>query len=116
MTRVLIVDDEVDIAETLQSFLELEGFEAVVAVDGVEALQKAHDTDPDLILTDMMMPRMGGPELIARIRESPELEHTPIIAMSGKHQVTDDVPFFHKPFEPDALIAEIRHLVADPDR
>jgi CheY-like chemotaxis protein len=66
---------------------------------------------PDLILTDMTMPRMDGSELIARILNTPELAARPIIAMSGEQQIDDEVAFFRKPFDPAALIAQIDRLL-----
>ncbi|HLU50009.1 MAG TPA: response regulator [Planctomycetota bacterium] len=114
MRTILVVDDEFDIAETLKSYLEIEGYRAIVAFDGRDALHKAIESKPDLILTDMMMPHMDGSELIARVRSSPAIDGTPIIVMSAVERLEElDVPFFRKPFDPAELVAEIRRQLGE---
>lgn len=110
MKTILIVDDEVDIAETLQSFLELNGYRVIVAFDGRDALHKVLEQKPDLVITDMMMPRMDGGELIAHIRAAPAVKDTRIITMSANHW-PHELPFFRKPFSPRDLIAVVRRLL-----
>lgn len=110
MKTILIVDDEIDIAETLQSFLELNGYRVIIASDGQEGLHKVLEQKPDLVITDMMMPRMDGAELIAKIRATPAVQNTQIITMSA-NQWPHELPFFRKPFSPRDLIAEVRRLL-----
>jgi CheY-like chemotaxis protein len=110
MKTILIAEDEVDIAETLRMYLELVGYRVILAADGRDALGKAIEHTPDLILTDMMMPRMDGPELIQKIRDTSALQHIPIITMSAQQRPTT-LPFFRKPFDLTKLVAEIRRVL-----
>lgn len=101
--RILIVDDEVDIAETLRDLLELLGHDVEIAFDGAEALQKLEVTVPDVVLSDAMMPVLSGPELITRLRERPQLAHVPVILMSaalrGEEAAKLGARFLRKPFD-----------------
>lgn len=84
---ILIVDDEDDILTLLQYRLEQEGFRTETARDGVEALEQAEATQPDLIVLDIMMPRMDGNEVCRRLRRHAQLRTTPILmltALSGE--------------------------------
>ncbi|MBN1236855.1 MAG: response regulator [Gammaproteobacteria bacterium] len=110
MKTILVVDDEADIALTLQAFVELHGFRVVVAYDGVEALQKALSDPPDLIVTDVTMPRMNGLELVEKLRESAAGQDIPVILISAR-DYRSALPYFRKPFDPNALIEEIRRLL-----
>ncbi len=114
MKTLLIVDDEVDITEMLQAFLELVGYRVVIASDGNEALRKAASEKPDLVITDMMMPGMDGAELIQKLRAQPDTREVPIITMSA-NPVTLDFPSFRKPFVPWDLVREIRHSLKEDE-
>lgn len=114
MRTILIVDDEPDIGEVLQAFLELHGYRVVVSLDGRDALRKAIENPPDLIVTDMMMPKMDGLELIDSLRAVPALRNVPVIAMSAVQRDLD-LPFFRKPFGPFELLTEIRRLLHEPN-
>ncbi|RMG67965.1 MAG: response regulator [Bacteroidetes bacterium] len=115
MPRILIIEDEPSIRETLCDLLELEGFEVVVAVDGKDGVVKAIDHDPDLIVCDIMMPEMDGFEVVRTIRKARAGSLMPIIFLSartshadirqGMNLGADD--FLTKPFENDELIATI---------
>lgn len=89
--RILIVDDEEDIVDLLAYNLEREGFEPIVARDGVEALQKASDERPDLIVLDVMMPRMDGIETCKRLREDAVLRNTPILMLTARTSEKDQI-------------------------
>lgn len=82
--RALIVDDDADLLSILKRYLEKDGFEAVLAADGVKALAAAAATKPDIIITDVDMPHMDGFTLCRRVKESKALRNTPLIIMSGK--------------------------------
>ncbi|MFQ5568765.1 MAG: response regulator transcription factor [Rhodothermales bacterium] len=85
--KILVVDDEDDILDLLQYNLEREGFETVLARDGVEALDKAGRETPDLIILDIMMPRMDGLEVCRHLRQDARLRTIPILmltALSGE--------------------------------
>ena len=98
--RILVVDDEPDITEMYQMLLEMHGYLVSTANNGVEALDRVSEAEPDLILSDCMMPKMDGIEFIRRARQIPELASIPIILMSGHHSgmtsATDSIRFFCK--------------------
>ena len=114
--RILIVDDEKDIVETIQFRLELEGLECLVAYDGEEALLKAKREKPDLILLDIMLPKINGYK-IARLLKFDELyKHIPIIMLTARTQQTDIKigeetgadEYVTKPFDMDMLVALVK--------
>ncbi len=81
--KILLVDDEVGFAEILRELLIMEGYEVVLVYDGQEALDKLNEYKPDLIISDIMMPRIGGIELYQKVRNLPEFSHTPFLFISG---------------------------------
>ena len=116
--RVLVVDDERLIARTVASILNANGFEAVEAFSGEEALEKARALRPDIVLTDVLMPRMTGVELGMRLHD--ELPKARILLFSGQAATSElmrkahadgyDFELFPKPIHPDDLIAKLRGL------
>ena len=119
MTKILIVDDEPDILEFLQYNLIKEGFDVEVAVDGEEGLIKAHSKIPDLIVLDIMMPRMDGFEVCKALREDTKFDKTIITFLTAKDedysQITgldlggDD--FITKPVSPRVFTSRIKALL-----
>lgn len=83
MTKVLIVEDNSDARILMKSILEQEHLEVVEAEDGIEGLELADAESPDLIITDISMPRLGGREMIRRLRASPEHKLVPILAVTA---------------------------------
>ena len=81
LARVLVVDDEPEIAHTLAEVLGFEGYSVAVACDGVQAFEQIPCFNPDVILLDLMMPRMTGFEVLERLRE--ERNRTPVIVVSA---------------------------------
>ena len=120
LVRVLVVDDNVDAADSLGMLLRLLGAEALVVHDGSSALRALHSFEPDLVLLDLGMPRMDGYEVARRIRRQPEFQHITIIAMTGWGQEEDRrrtkaAGFDHhliKPANVDALQALMASVVA----
>lgn len=82
--KLLVVDDEKDITDTLAKTLKREGYEVVVAYDGEEALQKVKQDDPDIILLDLVMPKLNGFEVLKEIREKYKDKWRPAIIISAK--------------------------------
>ena len=80
---ILLVEDTEEVTMMLQDYLENVGFQVITALDGVEGLEQARLTHPDLILMDIQMPRIDGFEATKRLRADPEFEHTPIIALTA---------------------------------
>jgi DNA-binding NtrC family response regulator len=107
--RVLIVDDEEDIRDILSDRLQAYGYEIVTAADGLEALEKVEKTSPDLVLLDIQLPKLGGMEVLSRIRlEHPQITVI-IITAHGKIPLAVDAiqqgayDFVEKPFDPDLI-------------
>lgn len=100
---VLVVDDEVAIAESLRLILEEDGIEVLVAYDGREALEIARERRPRLVLSDVMMPLLGGRELCRRLRADPATSRIAIVLMSAaqRHDAGDCGAdgFIAKPFD-----------------
>jgi len=118
LQRVLVVDDERLIAETVTAILNANGFEAVEAHNGEEALEAARKVRPDIVLSDVLMPKMSGVELGIKIRL--EFPGTRIFLFSGQaatselmRKAQDDgytFELFPKPIHPEELIAKLRGL------
>ena len=109
MSKILVVDDEPAQRSMLRRILERAGHEVADAGDGAAALQAVGESPPDLVVTDMMMPVMGGAELIRRLRCEPATAGIPILAASGDS---------HLAVGADAVVAKPyawRHLVEVAD-
>ena len=91
MTKVLVVEDHHDTSFLLCRLLKMEGYEVEHAIDGMVGFTAAESSAPDLIVTDIQMPRMDGIEMIKRIRESEAGKKIPIIVMSayGQRRISD---------------------------
>src|SRR5579864_7144780 len=113
--KILVVDDEPYIQRSLRLILEMEGFEVTTASDGLEALKKFSEAEPDLILLDIMMPHMDGYEFSKQLRENPKGKKTYIIALTARGQERDKSrsaqvgidEHISKPFQPAKLIDRI---------
>ncbi|TDK50229.1 response regulator [Antarcticimicrobium luteum] len=121
MTKILHIEDEADIREIALMALEIiGGFEVSQADCGSAALPLVAETMPDLILTDVQMPGMTGPEALAAIRALPGFERIPAIYMTAKVMESErdamlgehDLGVITKPFDPTTLATEIRTLWA----
>ena len=116
--RILVVEDNHDTSFTLCRLLKLEGYEVEHAIDGVAGFSTATSLHPDLIVTDLQMPRMNGIEMIKRIREDFGLNGTPILVMSAYGRRTLDEAmeagangFIEKPLDFDSLLAKVRETL-----
>ncbi len=120
--KVLVVDDDLDTVKLVGTTLEKQGFLIIAAKDGVEALEKVGQHHPDLILLDIMMPRMDGTEVTRRLRADPATENIPIIMFTAKSQVDDKVAgleagadeYLTKPTHPAELVARVRSILKRP--
>jgi CheY-like chemotaxis protein len=83
-TKILVVDDEPDTLLPLTRALEADNYAVVGAVDGAEALRKVSNETPDLILLDLMLPKLNGYEVCMRLKEDPATRHIPVIMLSAK--------------------------------
>lgn len=84
MKKILIVDDELPTVMVAQKILEHRGYEVVTADNGVEGLAKVFEEKPDLILLDLMMPKMSGYRVIETLKENVDTRHIPVVAFSAK--------------------------------
>jgi CheY-like chemotaxis protein len=101
---VLVVDDERHIVDLLTDLLEDEGYRVVVAYDGVCALEAVATERPDLVLADIMMPRLDGLSLVTRVREDYG-DEIPVVLMSAAvTPLIQEVPYISKPFDLDDLL------------
>src|SRR6266511_1973771 len=113
---VLIADDDRDIVRFVEVNLRLEGFEVITAHDGKDALAKALDLQPNLILLDVMMPGMDGYEVCTKLRADGRSAHIPVIMLTAKSLSADKVlgltagadDYIIKPFDPMELIARVK--------
>lgn len=119
--RILIVDDEKDIVESIKFRLEFEGFECLVAYEGEEALVKAKSENPNLILLDIMLPKMNGYKVCRLLKFDESYKHIPIIMLTAKTQETDRLmgketgadEYVCKPFVMDELVKMIRKYLQE---
>src|SRR6201987_1008690 len=117
--RILVVDDVADNVEILQMRLEAQGYAVATAADGIEALEKIRELLPDLVLLDVMMPRMDGIETLKWLKADPSLPFTPVILVTAKADATDVVAglesggddYLTKPVDHAALSARVRAML-----
>ena len=117
--KILVVDDEIYIVHILDFSLGMEGYEVVTALDGEQALEKVKTEKPDLIVLDIMMPKLDGYEVCKNIKSNAATQHIPVILLSAKGRNVDqklgfDVgadDYITKPFSPRKLVERINQLL-----
>ena len=117
--KVLIADDEQNIVISLEFLLRREGFEVLVASDGEEALDKVRAEKPDLVLLDVMMPKMNGFDVCQALRADPDLAGTRILMLTAKGRETEVSKglglgadaYMTKPFSTKELVIQVRSLL-----
>lgn len=121
---ILIVDDELSILDTLQELMELEGFVVQRAVNGQEAVVSAIEDPPDIIISDVMMPRMDGHALVRTIRSMPHFQEIPIILLTAlndrsdvRYGMTSGInDYIAKPFRNNELLEAVNHHLERSER
>jgi len=117
--RILVVDDVPDNVDILQMRLESQGYEVVTAGDGIEAVDKTREVLPDLVLLDIMMPKMDGIEVVKRLKADPSLPFIPVILVTAKADSKDVIAglesggddYLTKPVDHAALSARVRAML-----
>ena len=118
--RILIVDDDRRILDLLLDLLEVEGYDVATAADGAEAIEVALSFNPDIVISDVVMPHVGGLELCRRLKENPRTAYVPVLLISGLatsdeagieglHAGADD--YLDLPFRNEELLMKVARLV-----
>ena len=114
--RILVVDDELDLVSVLRMGLEIQGFEVIEAMDGEEGLRRAREEHPDLLVLDLMLPKMDGYKVCRALKFDERFRNVPIIILSARSGEQDrrlaldmgaDL-FVTKPYDMADLVAKIR--------
>jgi DNA-binding response OmpR family regulator len=121
---VLVIDDDPVILELLRVNFEIEGFDVICATDGEEGMQRALEGHPDVVISDIMMPRRDGLQLLTDLKGDPQTHDLPVILLSAKAQKSevqqgldlgaDD--YITKPFDPLELIDRLNAVMSRPRR
>ena len=117
--KILVVDDEIYIVHILDFSLAMEGYEVSTALDGEQALEKARSEQPDLIVLDIMMPKLDGYETCKMLKAEEGTKHIPVILLSAKGRNVDQKIGFEvgaddyitKPFSPRKLVERINAIL-----
>ena len=119
-TKVLICDDDPLLLEFMEFRLQAKGYDVVKAVDGAEALSRVGGERPDIVVLDAMMPKSDGFEVLARIKNDPDLSAIPVVMLTARKGEKDIVSalekgaddYLVKPFIPEELLARLARLVS----
>ena len=117
--KILVVDDEVDLVKTIQFSLELEGYKVLVSYNGEDALAQARKENPDLILLDIMLPKLDGYKVCRLLKFDEQYKHIPILMMTAKTQEKDKLmgketgadEYITKPFDMEELMEKIKEYL-----
>jgi putative two-component system response regulator len=118
-SSILVVDDDLSNRVLLQELLQTQGYEVLIACDGEEALEATASRAPDLVLCDVMMPKLDGFEVCRRLKDDPETQFTPVVLVTALAASSDRVrgidagadDFLNKPVDHSELLARVRSLV-----
>lgn len=114
--KILIVDDEVDLVETVRFPLEMEGFDTLVSYNGEDGLNQARKEKPDLIILDLMLPKLDGYKVCRLLKFDERYKDIPILMLTAKTQEKDKIlgketgadEYITKPFEMDYLLEKVK--------
>lgn len=114
--KILVVDDEADLVETVRFPLEMEGFDVLVSYNGEDALGQARREKPDLIILDLMLPKLDGYKVCRLLKFDERYKHIPILMLTAKTQEKDKIlgmetgadEYITKPFEMDDLLGKVK--------
>ncbi len=119
MSTVLVVEDSVTQREMITDLLKGSGLTVTIASDGVEALEKIEGHSPDLVVLDIVMPRMNGYEVCRQIKANPKTQNIPVVMCSSKGEEFDRYwgmkqgadAYIAKPFQPTELVGTVKQLL-----
>jgi len=119
--KILLVEDEKDLSKTIAFRLEANGYTVVTAYDGQDGFEKAKKEKPDLIILDLMLPKMDGYKVCALLKSDARHSKIPIIIFTARAQAEDvkmgkEVgadAYITKPFEPETLLSKIKELIKE---
>lgn len=119
MTKVLVVEDNVTQREMMKDLLESSGLDVTIASDGIEALKLLQGNIPDLVLLDIVMPKMNGYEVCRRIKTNAKTQNLPVVMCSAKGEEFDRYwgmkqgadAYIAKPFQPTELVGTVKQLL-----
>jgi twitching motility two-component system response regulator PilH len=119
MSTVLVVEDCVTQREMISNLLKGSGLTVAVASDGVEAIERIKDNCPDLVVLDIVMPRMNGYEVCRRLKADPKTQNVPVVMCSSKGEEFDRYwgmkqgadAYIAKPFQPTELVGTVKQLL-----
>ncbi len=119
MSTVLVVEDSLAQRQMISDLLKGSGLTVTVACDGVEALEQVQRSSPDVVVLDIVMPRMNGYEVCRRLKADPKTQHVPIVMCSSKGEEFDRYwgmkqgadAYIAKPFQPTELIGTVKQLL-----
>jgi DNA-binding response OmpR family regulator len=119
-SKILVVDDNVDNVELLTKRLKASGYRTCEAYDGEQALEKIEEEEPDLVILDLMLPKLDGFEVCRRLKSDERKRFIPVIMLTAKREVPDKIrgldtgadDYVTKPFNPRELMARVKRLLA----
>lgn len=119
--KIMVVDDDLDTVEILKLKLEGAGFAVITARDGQECFNKCQETEPDLLIVDVMMPKLSGFKVAKMLKNDKRFENMPIIILTARAQETDRQmsaaveasAYITKPFDPDEVLKTVRKLLKE---
>ncbi|HEY9700469.1 MAG TPA: response regulator [Trichocoleus sp.] len=119
MSTVLVVEDSVSQREMISDLLRKSGLNVTIAGDGVEALEKIQGHCPDLVVLDIVMPKMNGYEVCRRLKSDPKTQNVPVVMCSSKGEEFDRYwgmkqgadAYIAKPFQPTELVGTVKQLL-----
>jgi two-component system, OmpR family, alkaline phosphatase synthesis response regulator PhoP len=118
--KILVVDDEPDLVETVRYPLEMEGYQVLVAYNGEDGLNQARKDGPDLIILDLMLPKLDGYKVCRLLKFDERYKHIPILMLTAKTQEKDKLlgketgadEYMTKPFDIDKLLEKVKSYLS----
>jgi len=118
--KILVVDDEPDLVETVRYPLEMEGYQVLVAYNGEDGLNQARKDGPDLIILDLMLPKLDGYKVCRLLKFDERYKHIPILMLTAKTQEKDKLlgketgadEYMTKPFDIDKLLEKVKFYLS----